>query len=84
MKNMLALKREAYEMFMAVREAAQDGRYMFGNGADWFILEKDGTKVHLNTVMMTRNVVPTYTGTAVKCETTVRTLDDFLAQYAVA
>lgn len=68
-------------MLMAVRDAARDGRFMFGNGADWFIVDHRGKKVHLNTVDITRNEVPEYAGTARKCAMTVRILDDFLASH---
>lgn len=68
-----------FSLFIRVMEAAKNGGYMFGNGADWYIVE-NGKKLHINTVSGTVNEVPNYNGTPVADMGTHNNLYSFLMQ----
>jgi len=69
-----------FSLFQEVINAARNGRYMFGNGAMWYIVDGFGSKVMINTVEGTKTMVPNYQGTPVTDHATADSLEQFLAQ----
>jgi len=65
---------------MEVIDACNNGRYMYGNGGTWYMVDTLGNKVCIDTTTpaATTTPVPTYVGTARTCYTTARDLEDFL------
>ena len=65
---------------MQVIDACNNGRYMHGNGAQWYIINTDNNKVCIDTTTSTpvTTLVPSYTGEAYTNYTTARNLEDFL------
>lgn len=51
---------KTFTLFMEVINAAENGRYMYGNGAMWYIVDNYGQKVMINTVNGTRELIPSY------------------------
>jgi hypothetical protein len=69
-----------FKAFMEVIDACNNGRYMYGNGGTWYIVDTLGNKVCIDTTTpaATTTPVPTYVGTARTCYTTANSLEDFL------
>jgi len=68
-----------FGLFIQVMNAARNGNYMFGNGADWYIVENN-KKLHINTVSGSVDEVPNYNGTPVVDMGTYNNLYRFLMQ----
>ena len=69
-----------FKAFMEVIDACNNGRYMYGNGGTWYIVDTLGNKVCIDTTTpaATTTPVPTYVGTTRTCYTTANNLEDFL------
>lgn len=52
-----------FTLFVEVMNAAREGRYMFGNGAEWYVTNEYGQKLVINTVRGTKQFCPSYVGT---------------------
>lgn len=52
-----------FNLFIQVISAAREGRFMFGNGAQWYIVDHAGRKWMYDTSIGTRTLVPDYEGT---------------------
>lgn len=53
-----------FSLFIEVIKAAREGRFLYGNGADWHIVDHTGRKLHINTSNGTVTQVPEYIGEA--------------------
>lgn len=51
-----------FRLFIEVVFAAREGRFIFGNGADWYIVNHAGKKLHINTINGTVAAVSDYDG----------------------
>ena len=64
---------------MRVINAARTGRFMFGNGAQWYIVDESGQKVMLDTVNGTTTFCPEYTASQPRMnEELARGLEEWL------
>lgn len=68
-----------FNLYMEVIAAAKHGRYMYGNGAMWYIVDYTGHKVMINTINGTRELIPFYDGVAHTSLQTAENLIEFLA-----
>ena len=66
-----------FTLFMEVINAAENGRYMYGNGAMWYIVDGFGQKVLINTVDGTRTLIPNYN--AAEAHTDLRTAQSLVS-----
>lgn len=53
-----------FNLFIEVIKAAREGRYLYGNGGDWYIVDYSGNKLYINTVNGTVMPMPSYDGQA--------------------
>lgn len=53
-----------FNLFIEVIKAAREGRFMYGNGGDWYIVDYSGNKLYINTVNGTVMPMPYYDGEA--------------------
>jgi hypothetical protein len=67
-------------MFMRVISACRTGRFFFGNGAMWYILDDQGRQVMIDTVNGTTTFVPDYMPETDPHtnESTARSIEEFL------
>lgn len=52
-----------FQMLMEVVKAAKEGRYMYGNGAQWYIVDECGQKLYINHITGEKQFIPNYEGT---------------------
>jgi hypothetical protein len=57
------MENNIFKMYMMIIDAARNGRFMYGNGALWYIID-NGNKVLLDTVNGTTTFIPEYNGVA--------------------
>lgn len=62
-----------------VIEAAREGRYMYGNGAMWYIVDTYGKKLCINHVTCEKEFIPSYEGEARKDLHVAESLERWLA-----
>lgn len=69
-----------FSAFMDIIHAAKNGRYMYGNGGTWYIIDTLGNKVCIDTTSSTviTTTVPNYDGVPHTCYITVGNLERFL------
>lgn len=75
---------KTFNLFMEVINAAKEGRYMYGNGAMWYIVDIYGQKVMINTVNGTKELIPTYNGEARTDMRVAQDLEAFLSHEEAA
>jgi len=74
------LGNDRFYLYMLVIEAARNERFMFGNGAQWYIVTDAGDKVVIDTDQCRIESVPNYQGDPSFAWDTVRTITAFLMQ----
>lgn len=67
-----------FKLFIEVMTAAREGRYMFGNGAQWYIVNQFNHKVVIDTIQATTTPCPDYVGTPRVDMDTVYSIERFL------
>ena len=67
-----------FNLFMEIISAAKEGRFMYGNGAQWFVQDTYGKTVYINTVEGTRAFDPTYVGAPVCALAQADSLENWL------
>jgi hypothetical protein len=74
------LNNAQFRAFMTIIHAARNGRYMHGNGAQWYIVDTYGNNVCIDTTTEHAFAVPvpTYTGVPSNCYSTASSLERFL------
>lgn len=72
------MKDNKFNLFIQVIEAAREGRFMYGNGAQWYITTHANTKVCIDTISDTTTATPDYVGTPRVDMDTVYSIERFL------
>ena len=74
------LNNAQFRAFITIIHAARNGRYMHGNGAQWYIVDTYGNNVCIDTTTEHAYpvLVPTYTGVPRDCYSTASNLERFL------
>lgn len=72
-----------FNLFVKVIEAAREGRFMYGNGAQWYVVTHTGTKVCIDTTADTTTVVPNYQGYPRTNTNVAEDLEAFLLQWDI-
>jgi hypothetical protein len=67
-----------FNLFMEVISAAKEGRFIYGNGAQWHIIDRFGRMTVIDTCEGTTTLVPEYTGTPRTDHSQSRRLEEFL------
>jgi hypothetical protein len=67
-----------FTLMMEVIAAAKEGRYMYGNGAQWFIMDTYGKAVYINHIEGTRAFAPNYVGCTVDALAQAESLEKWL------
>jgi hypothetical protein len=67
-----------FNLFMEVILAAREGRFMFGNGAQYFIVDRFGRMICVDTVAANWEIAPNYEGTPRTDHSQSRRLEEFL------
>jgi hypothetical protein len=83
-KETTTMKNEIFSLFQEVISAARNGRYMYGNGGQWYIVDGFGNKVMIDTTGAgTKTMVPNYEGTPATDHATADRLERSLDQTEV-